>query len=91
MSNKTNIILVNLTESKLKMILELCEKEKIQYSFDKDNYSSEKYDIIALIDNIVKKKETIPKIYKKIIESEYKNYLEDVNEIEKLEKIKYEN
>jgi hypothetical protein len=85
---QTNIILANLTESKLKIILELCEREKIHFTFDKDYYSNEYYDIIFLVDNIVTKNKEIPKIFKKLIENEYSEYLEDNNESEKLEKIK---
>lgn len=85
---QTNIIFANLTESKLKIILELCEREKIHFTFDKDYYSNEYYDIISLVDNIVTKKKEIPKIFKKLIENEYFEYLEDNGELEKLEKIK---
>jgi len=90
MTNKTNIILINLTKSKLKLILEFCERENINFTFDKYYYSSEYYDVIAILDDIVIKNDNVPIIFKKLIEGEYTDYLEDNNEIEKLDKIKYD-
>ncbi len=85
---KTNIVLANLSADKLKLILTICEQEKIHFTFDKDYYSAESYDIIALLDDMVEKNKEIPLVFKKLIEGEYKDFLEDDDENEKLEKIK---
>ena len=47
-SNKTNIILTNLSSSKLKMVLELCDDNFIDYTFDKNYYSEEYYNFYKI-------------------------------------------
>lgn len=85
---KTNIILANLTEEKLTKVLQLCNDEKIHYTFDKDYYSNKFFDIISMLNNIVIKNEKLPIEYKKLIDNEYKDYLEDADDVEGLDKIK---
>jgi hypothetical protein len=89
--NKINIILRNLNENTLKMILSICEKEKIRYTFDKDIHS-ESFDIIEFLDIMIKKDNKIPSEYKNIIEGEYREYFEEINDeitLEKLNEIEY--
>lgn len=74
---KTNIVLSNLTESKLRKVLELCSNEKINYTFDKDYYSKKYYNIYNVMDDLILNNETIPIVYKKIVEGEYLSLIED--------------
>jgi hypothetical protein len=90
----TNIVLVNLNENKLIELLKFCEKEKIKYTFDKDYYSSESFDVVKLLNNIVKKylenKVPISKELKVLIDNEYLQYLDETdNELELLDNIEY--
>lgn len=96
-SNKTNIILSNLSVDKLTRVLELCEQEGIKFTFDKDYYSNEYYDIYSVLDDVIFSKKKVPNVYQKIIENEYKDYIEDLDDyknkekiLEKIENIVYE-
>ena len=85
---KTNIVLANLSAEKLELILTICEQEKIHFVFERDYYSAESYDIVSLLDDMIAKNKKIPLVFKKIIEGEYKDFLEDNGDNEKLKKVK---
>lgn len=88
MSVKTNIVLTNLNERTLEIILSLCEKEKINYTFDKDYYDSETFDINKMLECMIKKNKQIPLIYKSLIENDYVSYLEDIEDEIALKRVK---
>jgi len=98
---KTNIILANLPESKLRKVLELCKEENIRYTFDSAYYQSNSYHFVAIIEHLLLNSPTpnptIPLVYKKLIEEEYLPFIEDADDeyknrdilLEKLEHIEY--
>jgi len=93
----TNIILSNLSCDKLTKVLEFCKENNIHYTFDNGYYSSEYYDIFALITDIILTMDEVPIVYKEIIENEYKDYIDDGDNklkkkiLKKMKNIKYEN
>jgi uncharacterized membrane protein len=66
---KSNIILINLDAEKMQKILEFAHLFDIGYTFDKDIYPSEFYDINTLMYTIVSKNKKIPICFKKTIEN----------------------
>lgn len=97
-SSETNIILVNLSQDKLKKVLELCKNEGIHYTFDKDYYSNEYYDINQVLEEIICNNNKVPIVYKELIENEFRDCIEDSDDskykkkmLKKIENIQYEN
>lgn len=93
----TNIVLTNLSQDKLKKVLELCESEKINYTFDKDYYSDEYFDVYKILELIILKEAKVPIVYKQLIENEFRDFIEDQEDsinknkiLGKIENIEYE-
>jgi hypothetical protein len=84
---RTNIVLTGLNENTLKIILKVCKNNNIHFTFDKDYYPEEDYDIISLIDDMLMKSNKISSAFKPVIERQYVYYLNDIEDEEKLKEI----
>lgn len=85
--NKVNIILTNLDENKLAKILTLVEEEHIHFTFEKDYYGSDYFDICHFISTMLKSTNKIPKCYKKTIDDIYLRWAEDTDNDEVINQI----
>lgn len=89
----TNIILANLSEAQLRVVLELCKIQNIHYTFDKDYYSEEEYDVGSILEQVLLNNNKVPIVYKDLMEGQFKDVAKDSDEteiLEKLENIQYD-
>lgn len=86
-TNKVNVILTNLDENKLAKILKIADEDNIHYTFEKDYYGQEYFDICYFITTMLKSTNKIPSCYKKIINDIYLQWVEDDNNEEAIKQI----
>jgi len=89
--SKTNIILANLDTHKLKNILELCNSNNIHYTFDKDYYSDEYYDVYKLTNDLILNNNKISIVYKKLIDDYQDFIIESIDDTNDMNNVKIEN
>lgn len=78
-----------MSADKLAKILEICLLEGIQYTFDKDYYSNDYYDFYQVLDDLILNngENKIHIVYQELIENKYMDYVEDLDDFEKKNKI----
>lgn len=73
--NKTNIILSNLSQDKLTKVLEFCDNQQINFSFDKDEFQYESYEFYNILEDIILNNKKVPIVYKKLLEFSFTTWV----------------
>ena len=91
----TCIVLGKLDENKMKTVLNFCNTEDISYSVEPDYYPKEDFNILGMLDNMVKSwiriKKPIGIEFQPLVENQYIQFLDEIRDETMLSKLNNEN